>query len=104
MSSKNKKPSLLPRVKKGTMSNIHHRINKLTDRSFYESEIKIIKKENPLIAKFINGWWCKEEEAATREKEEGDDDVSYGVFCGLMVYRMLASQAEADKMNEELGL
>lgn len=87
--------SLLPIVGNETMYNVEHRLSNKTDNEFYRQEIKQIRKENPLIAKFINLWASDEN---TPKKARG-----YIAFCGILVYRMLASQAEADKLEEEIG-
>ena len=59
------------------------------DAKFVKKMLHKIKKENPNIAKFI-----------TRFASEQKNSLGVAI-CGLMVYHMLESQAEVDKMEEE---
>jgi hypothetical protein len=58
------------------------------------TQLKRIKKTNPAIAEFIQKWasYCENKEEKIRT-----------VMCGVLVYRLLESQAEADLMNEQFG-
>ena len=60
-----------------------------------KKELKHIKKVNPAVAEFINKW----------SKEALDKDARlHSAFCGILVYKLLESQAEADYMNQEFKL
>lgn len=62
------------------------------DSEFIANELKKIDKENPTIAEFIKKWaslgGCK----------------THTKFCGILVYKLLRSQAEANRMKEDLNL
>lgn len=75
---------MLPRVKEEIGYSIAESIGD-DDAEFIMTEIKKIEMENPVIADFI-GRWSQDPKT---------------VFCGILVYKLLRSQAEADKMNEE---
>jgi hypothetical protein len=88
--------SLLPQVNNDTMWNVHHRIKDQSDRQFFKREMKAIRKENALVADFIARW--------ANDPNISKSARGYAAFCGILVYRLLASQAEANHMNEELGM
>ena len=60
-----------------------------------KKELKHIQKVNPAIAEFINGW---SRNASTKDAK------IHSAFCGILVYKLLESQAEADQMNTEIRL
>lgn len=63
------------------------------DLDAWKAELKSIKRQNPVVAEFISGWV---------KLAKGFDSKLHTLICGVCVYKLLASQAEADKMNEEL--
>ena len=65
-----------------------------SDRKVIAAELKRISRENPAIANFIGDW-------AKQMKGEG---AIHSAFCGVLVYKLLHSQAEADQMAEEINL
>ena len=60
---------------------------------YTEKLLKRISKENPVVAEFIMKWAMLNE-----------DSMEETTLCGLIVYRLLESQAEADKMSEEINI
>ncbi len=62
------------------------------DSEFIKSELQIIARENPTVANFIKKWssLCNSE--------------THSIFCGILVYKLLRSQAEADQMKKYLHL
>jgi hypothetical protein len=66
-----------------------------TDEEVYARELEMLKIVNPTIAEFIE-LWCKR--AAT------DEQMHHSAFCGILVYKLLASQAEVDQMEKEIRL
>jgi hypothetical protein len=51
-----------------------------------------IKKVNPAVEEFIRKWSCK-----------GRDRI-HSALCGMLVYKLLESQAEADMMSDLIRL
>lgn len=62
------------------------------DVEFINTELQKITRENPTVANFIKKWsllgGCQ----------------THTKFCGILVYKLLRSQAEADRMTEELNV
>jgi len=85
--------SLLPIVRPEVGFSISESLE-LNDSKNIEKGFKEIEKENPIIAEFIHRW---------SNKIIGDA-TAHSAFCGILVYKLLKSQAEADKMNKELRL
>jgi hypothetical protein len=65
------------------------------DEKYVIEEIQKIQDENPVVSNFIMQWM-----KLNKRKE----DRLHVAFLGILVYKMLHSQAEADKMNEEFNL
>lgn len=55
---------------------------------YIKKQLKEIKEENPIVS-----MWIK------RHAQTSKDKIT-AAYCGIMVYRLLKSQAEADEMNE----
>lgn len=84
---------LLPRVKRDITGSIVHSLQeKKSDSKHIKSELEIIKKENPVIAEFISKY------------SQLSQDKKSCALSGILVYNMLKSQSEADRMNEEFKL
>lgn len=66
-----------------------------SDGKTYETEMlqRLAGDDNPRIANFISGFAMKMKTSEAREA---------AMYAGLLVYRMLESQAEADILNGEL--
>lgn len=84
--------TLLPIVDSEVGFSLAKYVGEKGDAEFIKSELKKISKENPTIAEFIKKW-SSLSNCQTHTK-----------FCGILVYKLLRSQAEADRMNEDLKL
>ena len=84
--------TLLPIVDAEVGFSLAKTVGEKGDLEFINSELRRIDKENPVVADFIKKW-AKLGNCSTHTK-----------FCGILVYRMLQSQAEADRMTEDLNL
>lgn len=82
---------ILPVVDSAVGHSIAQYIGEREDREFLVTELERIFEENPTIAEFIVRWG----------NETGSMEAAY---CGVIVYYLLRSQAEANRMNEELKL
>lgn len=83
---------LLPIVDSEVGFSLAKYVGEKGDAEFIRSELKRIGKENPTIAEFIKKW-SSLGSCQTHTK-----------FCGILVYKLLRSQAEANRMTEELNL
>lgn len=82
----------LPRVKREIAASMSVNMDGiLDDKKFLKQELKEIKKANPIIAEFI---W-KYSKTVPKAK-------MHAIYCGIMVYKLLHSQSEADAMNQDL--
>lgn len=77
---------LLPLVNTEVGYSIAHYMGSKFDKVFIKNELSAIKKENPVVADFIKRW-------AKLEKNP-----THSIFCGILVYKLLRSQAEADDL------
>jgi hypothetical protein len=82
---------LLPVVNSEIGFSLAKSVGEQCDKAFIKKELKKIKKENPTVAEFIQKW-------ASLGK------YSHAAFCGVLVYNLLRSQAEADRMTEDFNL
>lgn len=64
----------------------------LPDNKYVRTELKYLDDKNPVIANFIRDW-------SLRAK-----DKVRSAMCGILVYRLLESQAEANRMREEFKI
>lgn len=60
----------------------------------WKKELRKIKVRNPVIAEWIKEW----SRLAKHNKQR-----LHALICGVCVYKLLESQAEADQMNEQFG-
>lgn len=83
---------LLPIVDVNVGFSLARYVGERGDIEFIKSELKSIGRENPTVANFIKKWscLCKCE--------------MHSMFCGILVYKLLRSQAEANQMKEDLNL
>jgi hypothetical protein len=84
--------SLLPVVKEEVGFSIAQYIGSRGDKEFIKKELRKIRKENPAVADFIVKW------------SKLDNHAIHSAFCGILVYQLLRSQAEVDRMEEDLFL
>lgn len=78
----------LPVVKRAIAASMSANIRGAEDLDFLKSELKEIKKVNPVVSEFI------------RRFSKTTKDRKHAAYCGVMVYKLLYSQMEADLMNE----
>jgi pyrroloquinoline quinone (PQQ) biosynthesis protein C len=64
------------------------------DEQYVTEELQKIQEENPVIASFIYKWI---------KLDKKKEDKIHVAFCAIIIYKMLRSQAEADKMTEEFS-
>ena len=62
------------------------------DEPYLKEQLQILKEKNPVIAKWIKSYG------------KTTDDKLGAMYCGLMVYKLLESQAEANQMAEDIKL
>ena len=90
---------LLPKVSCDVGHSIAHYLNRYdsaeSDKDVIKKELKLIAKENPAVAEFIKRWSVKS------GKMKG---LVHSALCGILVYRLLRSQAEANRMAAEFKL
>lgn len=79
----------LPVVKPEIGGSLQREIVDKCDVEYVKKQLKRLDIDNPTIAKFI------------RDFSKTTKDRVGVAFCSLLVYRMLESQAEANRMNEE---
>jgi hypothetical protein len=81
---------LLPIVDSNIGFSLAKYVGERGDAEFMKAELQKLDKENPAVADFIRKWssvgGCQ----------------THTKFCGILVYKLLRSQAEADRMKEEL--
>lgn len=65
-------------------------LNGVEDEEYIEKELARIEEENPAISIWI------------RDYASQTEDPMGSMFCSLFVYKMLESQAESDRMSEEI--
>lgn len=82
---------LLPIVDAEVGFSLAKTVGEKGDSEFMKSELHRIDRENPTVANFIERW-AQLSECPTHTK-----------FCGILVYKLLRSQAEADRMTEDLN-
>lgn len=83
---------LLPIVDVDVGFSLAKSVGERGDSEFINSELLRINKENPAVADFIKKW-AKLGTCPIHTK-----------FCGIIVYKLLRSQAEANRMHEDLNL
>ena len=81
----------LPIVKPEIGYSLEKELFDVDDVDYIKTQLKRLDEENPSVATFI------------RQFAKTTDDKINVAFCGLMVYRLLESQAEANWMNEEMS-
>ncbi len=86
---------LLPVVNAAIGFPLAESIEKIHDKKQWRKVMKQIEKTNPVIAAFIRSW---------SKEAGGTNSAVHSAICGILVYKLLESQAEADRMNEEFNL
>ncbi|MBI5066482.1 hypothetical protein HZA97_09715 [Candidatus Woesearchaeota archaeon] len=85
---------ILPKVSEGIEGSI--KAEYLGNEEKYVSElIEKVKKENPIIIKFLGD--CLS--GISKDNEEAKKAI---IYSGLFVYKLLESQAQANKLEEDI--
>lgn len=82
----------LPVVKLEVSASLQRELMDKFDAPYMREQLEILKKENPAVY-----LWIKRYSKTTKDRMGS-------MFCGLVVYKMLKSQAEANRMAEEINL
>lgn len=82
----------LPVVNPNVGYSLSRQLMQVDDEPYMEEELERIDATNPAISMWI------------RKYAERTEDPMGAMFCALLVYKMLESQAEANKMSEEIAL
>ena len=85
-------PRRLPLVTRETGFAVCRELEQDSDQDYVVRLLELLEEENPCIAEFVS-----------RLAIQHDDPIGVAT-AALLVYRLLASQAEADALNEQLGL
>ncbi len=83
--------NLLPVVKKEITYSLIGNLQNADDYEYIKSKLEEIEKVNPLVSEWIKLF------------SKGSKNKLYTAYCGLVVYELLYSQAEADMMNKEFS-
>ena len=87
--------SRLPTVHPDTVCSVASDFRFRTDLENLATMLRELHNENPVVAGFIREW-LKE------RKVKGEQEVLSVAFCGIIVYRLLASQEKADGLDKQL--
>jgi hypothetical protein len=82
----------LPVVNPAIGFSLHEEVVGRDDDSYLTEHLTRLDEENPAISTWI------------RKYAELTDDPEGAMFCGLLVYRLLESQAEANQMAKDIIL
>ena len=63
-----------------------------SDDSYVKEKLLHLKRKNPVVHAFLTAF------------SQASNDPIMTMFCGLIIYKMLESQAEADFMNSETDI
>jgi len=69
---------------------IAQNMSKESDIKYLKDSLRLLERTNPCIA-----WWIKNYSKSTKDKIGS-------AYCGLMVYKLLENQCEADNLAEEM--
>lgn len=83
------KDNYLPTVKPEITCSMEQDLLRHSDESYVKEKLRHLKKKNPVVHAFLKAF-----SAASK-------DPIMTLFGGLIIYKMLESQAEADFMNSE---
>lgn len=84
--------SYLPRVSPNIGFSLEQEIRNRDDEIYLEEQLSRLDEENPAISTWI------------RKYAELTDDSNGVKLCGVIVYRLLESQSEADQMLKDIPL
>ena len=82
----------LPVVKPEIGGSLEREIFDKFDVDYVKDQLKRLDEENPAVARWI------------RKFSKTTEDRLGAAFCALITYRLLESQAEANRMNQEFNL
>lgn len=83
------KNNYLPTVKPEITCSMEQDLLRHSDESYVKEKLLHIKHKNPVVHAFLTSF------------SRASNDPVMTMFCGLIIYKMLESQAEADLMNSE---
>jgi hypothetical protein len=83
--------TFLPVVKPEIGGSLERELLDKFDVDYIKEQLNRLDTDNPTVARFIRKF------SKTTEDRKG------AALCGVVVYRMLESQAEANRMSEEFG-
>lgn len=83
--------TFLPVVKPEIGGSLERELFDKFDVEYIKAQLARLDNDNPTIARFI------------RKFSKTTKDRTGAAMCGVVVYRMLESQAEANRMNAEFG-
>lgn len=84
--------TFIPVVKPEISFSLQHEVFNKFDKKYLKEELKKLDEENPVISYFI------------RNFSKTTNDKIGAAWCGLLVFKLLASQAEANLMEMEINL
>jgi len=79
----------LPRVSKGVAAAVQGEILEGEGRGYFVELMETLERDNPYLARILSGYALQHENQAAV------------AAAGLLVYRLLDSQLEADRLNQE---
>lgn len=86
------KENYLPVVKPEITGSMEQDLMYHSDQSYIKEKLRHLKKKNPVVHAFLKNF------------SKASKDPIMTVFGGLIIYKMLESQAEADFLNSELDI
>jgi len=86
------KENYLPRVRPEITCSMEQDLVHHSDKSYIKEKLGHLKKHNPVIYTFLKTF------------SKASHDPIMTMFSGLIIYKMLESQAEADFLNSELDI
>ena len=82
----------IPVVKPEIGASLQREIGDKFDKSYMKDQLRKLDVENPVISRFI------------RKFSKTTDDPMGAAFCGLVVFKLIQSQAEVNRMEMEIDL
>lgn len=94
----------LPYVDSDVGFSVARSFNDFEDKRLVARKLKSIEEENPAIAEIITKWSKEGSESEEYWQEIDEEQYCHIALCGIMVYEMLRSQAEANYMQDQISL
>lgn len=83
---------VIPVVNPEVAGPLHKELDKLGEKEFLKKELAELAVENPVLGFMV------------RKFAKASNDPKTTALCGLMVFKLLKSQAEANRMELEINL